>query len=497
MLARHASDRHKAWESGKCADFFSAPITLRYAFNAIFGADGQKVNDFSCSQRSEVLRDLIDLAKRKGFLQLEPAGYLALSEKAAAKIKGSFRSRFVKPPSVDALQVPLGFKKVPDCGFGDKIVELVVEDLQILSRRTPGREDGRSFAAVKLPTTSRDNFIEQVRKEFSEKEDNRNLPIATLKEALAILANPNKEEKAAGRKLLKLLASLADSSPERDGPSRPVVTLAMLRHILPELSAIAFCHSELLQILTVALIPAVETSESASPSKPRERRFMAYQELLQQCQREALPVVGGYLERDRDKLSPENMTKCRQMILHHAHHLQPSSNIATALYWVRQNRTLFSDTELHDATMNVVTYLDRKRLVHELFISTAIDRKTKGVRLAGALEVIIDLVREGRLSKEHGATAYGAVMQYLQLRKRSLSENHCQAQKQEAEKLLETLNILCDGVPKRKLEESGALAQHVVRKRGRPRGSSVATLKKRERERGFLADVMAGLSKAE
>jgi hypothetical protein len=120
------------------------------------------------------------------------------------------------------------------------------------------------------------------------------------------------------------------------------------------------------------------------------------------------------------------------------------------------------------------------------------DRKEKGVQMAGALEVIIDLLQEGRLSKELGVTVYASLLEYLRLRRRSLAETQCRFQRGEAAEMLETLNSLCDGVPKTKLEESGVRAQSKSARR--PRSEGAAKQSKQQREREFLAGVMNSLS---
>jgi hypothetical protein len=492
IFAQKARERREAWEAGRCTEFDDAPIGLRYTFNAIFSADGHQVNDFSSSHRSKKLTDLLALAKNRKLVVVEDTGDLALEEMAKVRVRGSFKSQFIRPHRVEALQVPLGLKKVPEQGFGQQILDLVSQDLATLSGRTKLVAAAHSLSDMRLPLVSREFFIERVTRELEEKRDNTAISIPDLKQALGMLANPSDKEKKAGIKLLRLMASYAQDTSEKERSHRITVTPFMLDRLLPELAEVKFAHSHLITILKVTLVPSKGPAESSRSLTASERRVASRVDLLQQFQRAVLPVVGRYIERDKASLSPKVLGECRSLLLHHTHPLQPASNISTALYWVHRNRALFSDSELSSATVKVVTELDRSQLLHGLFISARMDRKEKGVQMAGALEVIIDLLQEGRLSKELGVTVYASLLEYLRLRRRSLAETQCRFQRGEAAEMLETLNSLCDGVPKTKLEESGVRAQSKSARR--PRSEGAAKQSKQQREREFLAGVMNSLS---
>jgi hypothetical protein len=95
--------------------------------------------------------------------------------------------------------------------------------------------------------------------------------------------------------------------------------------------------------------------------------------------------------------------------------------------------------------MRLVTDWEKQKHYHAVFIEAGALRERKGPMFMGALEVTIDLLKEGRLTPEDGEHIHRGMSKYLANRKEAEDNNNNNGQKKIAEKILAELQVLCGG----------------------------------------------------
>jgi hypothetical protein len=190
----------------------------------------------------------------------------------------------------------------------------------------------------------------------------------------------------------------------------------------------------------------------------------------------------------RDKLPHAVQQNLAAALISQTHPLNAPLTISSALYWVHRNRGTLGEQQLRTSIKRLVTDWEKQKHYHAVFIEAGALRERKGPMFMGALEVTIDLLKEGRLTPEDGEHIHRGMSKYLANRKEAEHNSNNNGQRKIAEEILAELQALCGGA----LQPSAATLQTEQRKKLRQRSSPQTS--KASREKVLLKDLFESLS---
>lgn len=433
-LLEIARERLARWESGHTEKFEDAPIGLRVLLNTRNRQSHRRLLDNATSAGHVLLSDAVRVAQAKGWIVDQSSDQRPkFSDEAGAAIVAVFKGSAVRPLGVETIasivRAPAGnFAKA-----GEEVAKLAQDDLSRYFGATPdstlslSRETGVS---TKAPIV--DHALEVLRHRAQARPSRQQLvKVATV--ALNALSDPSVKDTTLPQALVREVADLC--LPQDPTGGRATAAEYYLNSLAPVLCALPSGLSGMLGHMEFY------AEESFAHSDIRDNKGPV-------VQREALSIAGHWLS--RQDVPVEVKESLKRILLKGASPYAPRLSLEVALHWIGETQAVFSPKEVAKIALDILDYQERKFLYHSLYISGSSARKDGRLESKGALELIVDLLKAGRLGVDEACQAYRAAGLYRVRREREPGNGLWKFQRSETSALMTEINALCGGEPDRR-----------------------------------------------
>jgi len=432
-LLETARDRLATWESGRTEKFKDAPVGLRVLLNTRNRASHRRLLDTATCAGYALLTDAVRVAQSRGWIIDQSSGTPKLSDEARHAIVAVFRASAVRPLGAETVgaivRAPAGnFAKV-----GEEVLKIAQEDL---SRYFGGAKESTDSLSRGTGVSTKAPLVEYALESLQHREQarpSRQQLVKATTVALNALTDPSVKDSSLPRALVREVAELC--LPKDPTGGKATAAEHYLNSFAPVLCTLQSGFSGMLDHLEFYAQESFATGDIRDNKGPV-------------LQREALSIAGHWLT--RGDVPSEVKDSLKQILLKGASPYAARLSLEVALHWIGESHQYFSPKELSRTVLDILDYQDRKFLHHSLYISGSSARKDGRIESRGALELVVDLVKTGRLGVHDACQAYRAAGVYRVRREREPGNGLWRFQRSETLSLMAKLNALCGGEPERR-----------------------------------------------
>jgi hypothetical protein len=428
-----ARDRLASWESGATKKFEDAPMGLRVLLNTRNRQSHRRLLDNSNCAGYALLTDAVRVAQSKGWLTDSSSGRPKPSEAACEAMIAVFKGSAVRPLGAETLaaivRAPAGnFARV-----GEEVLKIAQDELSryfgaaVDSTGSISRGTGVS---TKVPIV--EHAIEVLQHRVQARPSRQQIvKAATI--ALNTFSDPSVKDTTLPQALVREVAELC--LPQDPTGSKATAAEYYLHSLAPVLCALPRGFSAILDYMEFY------AEESFASGEVRDNKGPV-------LQREALSIAGHWLS--RPDVPGEIKDSLKRILLKGASPYAPRLSLEVALHWIGETQEVFTSKELGRVALDILEYQERKFLYHTLYISSRSARTEGRIESRGALEMVVDLVKAGRLGVDEASRAYRAAGMYRVRREREPGNGLWRFQRRDTFALMAELNALCGGEPERR-----------------------------------------------
>lgn len=477
-----AKERQTRWDARRARGFEDAPLALRLLLNARVRTTSKRLNDLPSSATCQLLKDGVTTAIVKGWIGNDPGNLPTVSDEARDRLSGCIRASLIRPIGIESVAPLYDVSPSRIETLGAKMAEVAGTELEFYLRGkgSPTRKTGESQHLVgatvgELPSD----------------------PI--VQHSLEVLSARHRyPREEVIRAMLRGFEECAKPNLQGTGiPARFSHDVAS--HFVPNARGIGIINGGDLYVRTVcSVLKGLSEGFSAwvpmfkELLRPRYREGAWERGNAPGVQREVLSVAGSWLA--RPEVPTEVKGELQKILLRETSPLNPRMLIETAMFWIREAHALFPTEKLRRVTLPMLASPDREYLYHSLYISARGQREEGKPDTLGALEMVIGLIKERRFGTAEGVEAYRSAGILLLRRKKDLGNGLWHSQQAEGMALMEELDRLCGGEPKRvcgaELERAAEESRQVKNEKCKE------SVKRRQRVHAMAGDFLARKGRA-